>query len=209
MDPVSVAVIDNAEHEREGIRRKVEASEHLVFAGAYASPDEIDFSSAAPRVLLLDLMLGRDDCSSVAAIPELVRWGAVVVLHTNVELPVPLRAAIASGAHGLHLKHDQLPIEPTVLGAANGDFVCSSPLADALLNDRRLAAHLSPRQLEVLTRIADGRKVPSIADELHITRGVVNDHLKAIRFKYLQLGRDVGAGSQALVAEARRDGHEL
>lgn len=206
---ITVAVVDNAPASRAWVQGQIEGSDRMEFAGGYAAIEELDLTAPAPDVLLLDLMLGRDDTSSVAAIPALVEWGARVVLHTNVEKAVPLREAIAAGAQGLHLKMDDLPLEPTVVAAAAGEFICSSVVAEALVTDPRLMVALSPRQLEVLTRIADGRKTPSIAAELHITPGVVKDHLDNIRMKYLRIGREPGSGSQALVNEARRDGYDL
>lgn len=208
-EPITVAVVDNSPGSRLLVREELRASEGVTLVGEYASVGELDLAAAPPDVLLLDLMLGRDDTSSTPHIRRLVEWGARVVLHTNVETAVPLRAAIAEGAAGLHLKHDLQPLEPTIVRAMAGEFICSSRLAQSLHDDPQLMAVLSDRQLEVLTRIADGRKQPSIAAELNIVTGTVQDHLDDIRVKYLKIGRFPAPGATALVNEARRDGYDV
>ena len=208
-EQITVAVLDNSRAARNEVGNELATSDRVRLAGTYASIDEIDLGQPAPDVLLLDLMLGRDDTSSTSHIGRLKEWGAIVVLHTNVELAVPLRAAVRAGAMGLHLKHDDQPLEPAILQAVAGEFVCSSTLARSLCEDPRLVADLSHRQLEVLTRIADGRKQPSIAEELGIKPGTVQDHLDDIRMKYLNIGRHPAPGGAALVNEARRDGYDV
>ena len=41
-------------------------------------------------------------------------------------------------------------------------------------------AELSPREVEVLGKLAGGSRVPSIATELHISQHTVRNHLKSI-----------------------------
>ncbi|WP_121255810.1 LuxR C-terminal-related transcriptional regulator [Nocardioides ferulae] len=209
MDLITVAIVDNSPASRLYVEHELAASRQVRLVGQYASIEELDLDAPAPQVLLLDLMLGRDDTSSTPHVRRLTQWGAKVVLYTNVGAAVPLRAAVAQGASGVHLKLDLEPLEPTLVRAARGEFVCSSRLAQSLCEDPRLAAELSERQLEVLTRIADGRKQPSIAAELHITRDTVQSHLDDIRMKYLRIGRTPAPGAIALVNEARRDGYPL
>ena len=40
--------------------------------------------------------------------------------------------------------------------------------------------HLTTRQWEVLTRIVKGERVPTIADDLHVSQSTVRNHLSVI-----------------------------
>lgn len=207
--PVTVAVVDNHEAIQRGVGAIVESvPEEFTFLGGYPDPAGLlDGSVDLPGVLVLDLWLGRDDADSVWAIEPLTRAGTKVLLHTTEERPVRLRAAVQAGALGLALKNDgEAALLDVLRGVATGEFRCTSELASALLGDGGRAAHLAPREVEVLTSLADGLTRDQVASRLGISEGTVKTHLTRTREKYLDLGRDV-TNSTSLVVEALRDGY--
>lgn len=205
--PVRLMAIDNHAATLAGIEHAVGRREDIVLVGAFESVPELRRLPTPPAdVVALDLYLGRDDVSSISAISDLVEWGAAVVVHTSSEVPVPLRRAVAEGAAGLALKNDGLEaLFETVLAVARGQFVCSSALAQALLDDPGLVAALTSREVDVLNGLEQGLTNRQVASRLGITFETVRSHINAVGRKYVALGRDV-TNAHSYVREARSEG---
>jgi DNA-binding CsgD family transcriptional regulator len=75
--------------------------------------------------------------------------------------------------------------------------VADRPVADLAADGRSRLADVSGREWEVLQQILLGRRVPAIADVLHISQHTVRNHLKAIF-------RKLGVRSQAELVELYR-----
>ena len=208
IDRFSVAVVDNHDALFPGIEAMVSRpGSGLVHVGSFTSVRPVLALASAPDVVVLDLLLGRQDEKSTSWIPELTTRGSVVVVHTSEERPVELRRAVRAGAAGLALKNDgaQALLE-VVLECAHGGFGCTSTLASALLSDETLVAQLSPREVETLSGIDDGLTRQQIARRLGIEEGTVRSYVKEVRRKYVEIGRDV-TNASSLVREATRDGY--
>lgn len=205
--PATVAVLDNQEIVRDGVAAAVARHpDHLVLAGTYASVDEVDGTAPGPDALVLDLYLGRDDEVVLEHIPFLRGWAGVVVLHTAEEKPVPLRRALALGVHGVVLKNDGTEaLVSVVRQALQGEFVCSSVLAEALVSDADITPRLTAREVEVLVNLRDGLTQRQVGSRLKVAEETVRAHLKSIRAKYMVAERDV-TNTGSLVREAGRDG---
>lgn len=206
-DEVTVRVVDNHPALLRGVERLVGTHEHLRLLGSHLHVADIDFEhDQVPDVVVLDLYLGRDDELSTPWIQRLVDWGTKVLLHTSVELAVPLRDAVSAGAAGLSLKADGLDsLYNSTCAVADGEFACSSPLAQALVSDPELIARLSQREREVVSGLDDGLTQQQIARRMHVEPSTVKEHLKSVRHKYLALGRTI-TNSHSIVREAKRDG---
>lgn len=205
--PIRVVAIDNHTATLAGIEHAVRRREGMVLVGTFdAVPEVAGHGGPPPDVVVLDLYLGRDDLSSIAAIPRLVAWGAAVVIHTSTEAPVPLRQAIAGGATGLALKNDGIDaLLDTVVAVARGEFVCSSAVAQALLEDPSLVAALTAREVEVLSGLEQGLTNRQVASRLGIAYETVRSHINAVGRKYADLGREV-SNAHSYVREAAREG---
>lgn len=204
---LSVAVLDNQEVVRDGVAAAVDRhSDVMQMVGSFAAVPDVDLLAPGPDALVLDLYLGRDDELVLDHIPALVEWAGVVVLHTAEEKPVPLRRALALGVHGVVLKNDGTEALISVIrSAAAGDFVCSSVVAEALINDASLTPRLTKREVEVLSNLRDGLTQRQVGSRMRVAEETVRAHLKSIRGKYVDAERGVtNAGS--LVREAGRDG---
>ena len=204
---LTIAVLDNQEVVRDGVAAAVHRhGNELSLTGSYGALHDVDLSSAGPDVLVLDLYLGRDDVLVLDHIPALVAWAGVVVLHTAEEKPVPLRRALALGVHGVILKNDGTEALISVIrSAAEGDFVCSSVVAEALINDQSLSPRLTGREVEVLVNLRDGLTQRQVGSRMKVAEETVRAHLKSIRGKYVDAERGV-TNAASLVREAGRDG---
>ena len=180
--------------------------ESLECVGAVAHPRDINLSEPPPDVVVLDLYVGRDDEASTPWVPALVEWGAHVLMHTSSEVPVPLRQAVAAGASGVALKNDyDTDLPGSIRDVAQGEFVCSSALAHALVTDKSLVAQLTAREIETARGLAAGLTVQQIAKQQEVAYETTRGVIKSVRQKYLDLGRDI-TNSHSIVREAVRDG---
>ncbi|KQT90681.1 hypothetical protein ASG49_13035 [Marmoricola sp. Leaf446] len=205
--PLEVVVVENHESTLAGIAELCAAHpEELRLAGGHTSLDALDLDGPAPDVVVLDLLLGRDDVLSTPAIPRLRDWPAKVLVHTSEEKPVVLRAAVLAGANGVALKNDGLG---ALLGALRdlreGTHTVSSALALALLEDASLAAALTAREVEVLQGVDDGLSHKQIAARLGIAQHTVKSHVDNACAKYRRIGRPV-TNTVSVVRQARSDG---
>ncbi|MEV4360720.1 response regulator transcription factor [Nonomuraea sp. NPDC049625] len=132
-----------------------------------------------PDVAVLDVQMpGIDGIEAAAALREQVPGCRLLVL-TQLGRPEVLRRALAAGVQGFMLKD----APPADLAAAvrrvhAGETVVDPALAAATIAAR--ANPLSPREVDVLRRAADGDDLPEIAAALHLTRGTVRNYLGAI-----------------------------
>ena len=163
---------------------------------------------APPDVVLMDLHLG-DGSSPSTAISELTARGIRVVVLTSEVRPVPVRRAIRAGALGLALKSDApSDIAAVVAAAARGEAAVSSDLAFVLVTDPDLSASLPPRELEVLSLLADGVPRKSVGAMLQppVTMATVVTYLNRACARYREAGVDVRSPQDVLRA-AMADGH--
>lgn len=108
--------------------------------------------------------------------------------------PVPShRMLVRTGHDGKKL------VDVATLSIANGgDVVCLHVLRDAEAPVRARDAHLTPRQRQILSLLAEGLPVKTIARQLGVAEVTVRNHVRGIL-------TELGARSQlAAVAEARR-----
>jgi DNA-binding NarL/FixJ family response regulator len=133
----------------------------------------------APDLVLMDLrMPGMDGASATAAITA--RGGRVLVL-TTYDTDADILRAVEAGATGYLLK--DTPREQLVAAvrtAARGETVLAPPIAAKLMRQVRGHEQLTPRELEVLGLVAEGRSNGDIARELFIAEATVKTHLLRI-----------------------------
>jgi DNA-binding NarL/FixJ family response regulator len=156
----------------------------------------------APDVVVIDHRLGEDDGLETAReVVERFPHIAVVML-TAYPTSHLMRQAAASGVSALVPKDGLLQDLIEVLVTATPDtFEVPPALLRVLMNEAQAPViALSPRELDVLERLAGGRDVRRIARELDITINTTRGHVKTILSK-------LGAHSQLeAVAIAHRAG---
>lgn len=136
-------------------------------------------AALAPDLVLMDLrMPGMDGATATAAITG--HGGRVLVL-TTYDTDADILRAVEAGATGYLLKdtpRDQLV--DAVRAAARGETVLAPPIAAKLMRQVRGHEQLTPREVEVLGLVAQGRSNGDIARELFIGEATVKTHLLRI-----------------------------
>ncbi|GLI26790.1 DNA-binding response regulator [Agromyces rhizosphaerae] len=164
----------------------------------------------APDLVLMDLrMPGLDGAAAteriLAEAADAGRATRVLVL-TTYETDDHIIGAIEAGASGYLLKAaPQDEIVAGVRAVAAGETVLAPSIAAKLVARVRTGAApaasdspaLSPRELEVLRLVADGRSNPAIAAELFIGEATVKTHLQHV-FEKLDVSDRTRAVTRAM-----------
>ena len=130
-----------------------------------------------PDLVLMDLrMPGMDGASATLAITS--AGTARVLVLTTYDTDADILRAVEAGATGYLLKDTpREQLVDAVRAAARGETVLAPPLAAKLMRQVRGGDQLTPRELEVLQLVAQGRSNPEIARELFIGEATVKTHL--------------------------------
>ncbi len=145
-------------------------------------------------IVLLDLGI-RGGGIEVCALLRDTRPDVHVVVLTHAEDDADLAGAVRAGARGYLLK-ETTPVElvQAVRAVAAGSSLLSPAMASRLLDEfavlvRRQDAppegtgSLSRRELEVLTKVAEGLNNRAIAEQLFISENTVKNHVRSIHEK--------------------------
>ncbi len=198
--PIRVAIADDHPLYRDGLRTMVQSLPGMDFVG-----EASDGTSAAdlvrrlqPDVLLLDLEMPAG--GGLAALRSIMAMGLntrvlVVTMHED---ETSLATAIAAGARGYVSKsagRDEL--ERAIATCAAGGVVfgarVSARVAGLLSGSRDVAASafpsLTPRERDVLERMARGEGNQQIARELGLSAKTVRNHVSIILSKLAVVDR--------------------
>jgi len=176
---IRVLVVDDHPVVRSGLVGLLGSEPDLDVVGEAENGREgVDLAaSLAPDVVLMDLRMPVLD--GAAATAEITAAGtACVLVLTTYDTDGDILRAVEAGATGYLLKdtpRDQLLA--AVRAAARGETVLAPPLAAKLMRQVRGGDQLTPRELEVLALVAQGRSNPEIARELFIGEATVKSHL--------------------------------
>ena len=190
-----VLVAEDREIVRIGLRTVLAAHDDLDLVGEATSVSEVgDLARrVAPDVIVLDAHLA--DGHGIAATRELLAIdpAARVIVFTDVDDDASLFGAIDAGASGLLLKRvsaDELVT--AIRHVAGGQSLLDPAVTASVLQrlrqqrtvptDERLS-RLSPRELEILTLVADGRSNQQIATVTYLSEKTVKNHLTRIMNK--------------------------
>ena len=184
--PIRIVVADDHPIVRAGIVGLLEQAQGIEVVGEAADGSEAVELAASerPDLVLMDLrMPGVDGASATASIVAAGEGTRVLVL-TTYETDDHILAAIEAGASGYLLKAaPQAEILAGIRAVAAGETVLAPSIAAKLVSRVRADATsaappaLSPRELQVLTLVADGCSNPEIARELYIGEATVKTHL--------------------------------
>ena len=141
-------------------------------------------SSCSYGLVLLDLKLpGRQGMDALSALRDAV-CGVPIVVLSGEDDPSTIRAAIDGGAVGFIPKSSspQLLVQALRLVLANGVYLPPNALdgAETTGASRAGAARMTPRQLQVLRCVIEGKENKVIARELGISDGTVKQHVSAV-----------------------------
>jgi two-component system nitrate/nitrite response regulator NarL len=208
MTPIRVLIIDDHSLFRSGIRLVLERQDDFELVGEAGSGLEgvKDAKRLNPDVILLDLHM--PDLSGLETIPLLQDEApdAQIVMLTVSEDAEDLLEALRIGARGYLLKNIETDfLLQSIRRAAAGESVMSphmaGKLADAMRAPIKGAApenvKLSPREKEIIVKLARGDSNKEIARELNLSESTVKIHVQGILRK-LNLASRVQAAVYAV-----------
>jgi two-component system, NarL family, nitrate/nitrite response regulator NarL len=209
--PIRVLLVDDHALFRKGIASLLVAEPGFEVVGeaedGLRAVDRI--REIMPDLIVMDLNMPKaGGAETTRRILEEFPYVKIVILTVS-EDDKDLFEAVRGGAHGYLLKK----IEPkalfdTLRGVMRGEASISRMMAAKLMGELRRDAinrtvngvkppELSPREVEVLTCVADGKSNKEIAAALDIAENTVKNHLKNILEK-LHLENRVQAATYAL-----------
>lgn len=181
---IKVVLCDDHAMVRRGIRDTLsEAVDIQVIgeAGSYSEVREVLRSATDCDVLILDLNLpGRGGLEVLASLREGGSTVRVLIVSMFAEDQYAIRC-LRAGAHGyLNKAGDPAELVAAVRTISQGRKYVSAAVSEMLVNNlsepatEALHATLSERELQTLLKIASGRKLSEIAEELMLSPKTVS-----------------------------------
>lgn len=177
---------------------------HVDLRRAVCLADALELLIAEPdiRLVLLDLALADSSgITTLARVHEASPLSRVVVLSGD-DRPETILAALDAGAAGFIPKTTESNVLRNAIATVIDGGVYLPPVeldpAPVLQSPSAETLGLTPRQVDVLRMLVDGRSNKSIARALELSPSTVKTHLEAI-FERLH----VSSRTQAVVAAAR------
>ena len=189
MSPARVVVVDDQAVVREGLVLILGLVPGIEVAGSAANGREALALVARerPDVVLMDLRMPHlDGVGATARIHAEYPETQVVVLTTHAD-DESILASLKAGARGYLTKNargDEIAeaIATVLRGEPHLDPVVQRRLVELATREpaAKVPAGLTPREVEVLRAIAEGRSNAEIARELYITEGTVKTHINKL-----------------------------
>jgi DNA-binding NarL/FixJ family response regulator len=179
VDKISVLLVDDHSLVRRGFRRILEDESDIVVAGEAADGAEAVrlAKELHPQVVVMDCAMPKmNGLEATRKILQETPQTLVLMLSMHPEETL-VRQALDAGARGYVLKNAvDLELGAAIRRVVAGETVLDSqlPRPAALKGDR--AAHLTPRELEILQMIVDGKSNKEIATVLDLSANTVAVH---------------------------------
>lgn len=217
MPRIRIAVVDDHEMVRHGLRLSLELEADMVVAGEARTGEEaLQLArEVKPDVMLLDVRLeGTDGPEVCRRVLEVAPRTAVIMLTNYVQDGFVLRSLMA-GAKGYVIKDVQLSelkqmirsvyrggsvLDPKVAAQVISTATGAGELPAARAGAGRHVSVLSDTDLAIVRHLSGGLTNKQIAQHVHLSPHTVKDHLEKIRAVL-----DVGSRTE-IVAEALRRG---
>ena len=195
---------------REALRQVLAGASQLVLEAECGDADALlrEIEERRPDVVLTDIRMPPTNTNEGIRLAAQLRREhpdiGVVVLSQYAD-PGYVLQLLESGSEGRAylLKervHERHQLVAAIEAVANGESVIDSKIVEVLVaararGERSPLAELTPRELEVLAAIAEGKSNSAISETLVLTKRAVEKHINAIFLKlnlsHSQVARDV------------------
>ena len=178
-DKISVLLVDDHSLVRRGFRRMLEDESDIEVVGEAADGEEAVklARSLKPQVIVMDCALpGINGLQATRKILEMAPETQILMLSMHTE-ETWVRQALDAGARGYVLKNAMdLELGSAIRRIVNGETVLDGQLAkpESLKGER--SAGLTPREVEILQLICDGKSNKEIAAQLDLSANTVAVH---------------------------------
>jgi DNA-binding NarL/FixJ family response regulator len=176
---ISVLLVDDHALVRQGFRRILEDESDITVVGeAGSGTDAIKLANELhPKVIVMDCALsGMNGLEATRQILAKDPEALVLMLSMHSEETL-VRQALDSGARGYVLKNAvDLELGTAIRRVVNGETVLDSQLKRPPALKGKRHASLTPRELEVLQMIVDGKSNKEIASALDVSANTVAVH---------------------------------
>jgi DNA-binding NarL/FixJ family response regulator len=178
-DKISVLLVDDHALVRQGFRRLLEDEADMIVVGEAGDGNEAVRlgKELKPKVIVMDCALpGISGLVAARRILEASPDIAILMLSMHSE-ETWVRQALDAGARGYILKSAmELELPVAIRKVAAGETVLDPAVSrPAALKGERSAA-LTPRELEILQLIVEGKSNKEIADQLRLSANTVAVH---------------------------------
>lgn len=176
---ISVLLVDDHSLVRRGFRRMLEDEEDISVVGEASDGEEAVklAKSLKPQVIVMDCALpGINGLQATRKILQALPETLVLMLSMHTE-ETWVRQAIDAGARGYVLKNAMdLELSSAIRRLVKGETVLDEQLSkqQALKGERN--AGLTPREVEILQLICDGKSNKEIANQLELSANTVAVH---------------------------------
>lgn len=183
MQSKHVLIVDDHTLFRTGMKMiLMQLGEAAKISEANSIKDAFEFSKSNVDIILLDINLpGVSGFDGIKPLSD--KFGAVpiVILSANTETSCALRAKKLGASGFIHKASHAEDMVASIDKVLNGG-TCFSELTDDMPLDSSGAAQksLTPRQVEVLTYLCEGKPNKLIARELAMSENTVRVHVSAI-----------------------------
>jgi DNA-binding NarL/FixJ family response regulator len=176
---ISVLLVDDHSLVRRGFRRMLEDEADIRVVGEASDGEEAVklARSLKPQVIVMDCALpGINGLQATRKILQLLPETLILMLSMHTE-ETWVRQAIDAGARGYVLKNAMdLELSSAIRRLVKGETVLDGQLSkqQALKGERN--AGLTPREVEILQLICDGKSNKEIANQLELSANTVAVH---------------------------------
>jgi len=178
-DKISVLLVDDHSLVRRGFRRILEDESDIVVAGEAADGTEAVRMAKElhPQVVVMDCAMPKmNGLEATRKILEDKPQTLVLMLSMHPEETL-VRQALDAGARGYVLKNAvDLELGAAIRRVVAGETVLDSQLTRPAALKGERDAHLTPRELEILQMIVDGKSNKEIATVLDLSANTVAVH---------------------------------
>jgi DNA-binding NarL/FixJ family response regulator len=179
---ISVLCVDDHPIVRDGLTSAISDQTDMIVIGEAATGEDAValFKQHRPDITLMDLRLrGMSGLDAIRAIHEFDVNARVIVL-TMYEGDEDIHRALAAGAAAYLLKDTLADDLLRVVREVHAGGAPMTVEVEARLAERATQPKLTPREIEVIERVASGRRNKEIADDLGIQLDTVEVHLRNI-----------------------------